>query len=113
MKSDTPKKALPILVSILLTLSVYSGTLLIYLYASGWRIDFSNQSIKKTGVLTVESSPTLATIYVDKEEIGRTNKSSALGIGTYSIKVSKDGYYDWKKEIKILEFLCIYFGISN
>ncbi|MCD4756062.1 PEGA domain-containing protein [bacterium] len=103
MKSKKQKNLLPILTSIILTLSIYTGTLAIYLYASGWRIDFSNQSVKKTGVLTVESSPTLATIEIDGETIGRTSKSTALNVGTYSIKVSKDDYYDWTKEVDVLE----------
>ena len=103
MKSDKLKRSFPVFVSVLITLSIYTGTLAIYLYASGWRVDFSNQSVRRTGVLTVESSPTFATIYIDEEAIGRTSKSTALDIGTYNIKVSKDGYYDWNKEVTIVE----------
>ncbi|MCD4811525.1 PEGA domain-containing protein [bacterium] len=103
MKSNKSKSLLPVLTSILLTLSIYTGTLVIFLYASGWRIDFSNHSVRKTGVLTVESSPTLATIEINDETIGRTSKSTALNVGTYSIKVSKEGYYDWIKDVTILE----------
>jgi hypothetical protein len=103
MKKKIVKKILPIITSILLTLAVYTGALFIYLYASGWRLDLGNKSIRRTGVLTVESTPTLATIYVDDKSIGRSSKSTSLDVGTYNIKVSKDGYYDWNKEVNILE----------
>jgi hypothetical protein len=55
------------------------------------------------GVLTVESSPILAEIYIEDEYKGRTNKSMTLDIGEYNVKVSKDGYFDWNKKVNILE----------
>ena len=103
MKPQKSKKLSHILTSVLLTLAVYSGALFIYLYASGWRLDIFNQEVKQTGVLTIESRPTLANIYVNGESKGRTDKSMALDVGTYAVEVSKDGYYDWNKDIRILE----------
>jgi hypothetical protein len=103
MKKKKQKNLKPVLTSILITLTIYTGALLIFLYVSGWRIDFTDQSIKKIGVLTVESSPILSEIYVNDEYKGRTNKSMTLDIGKYDVKVSKEGYFDWNKEVDILE----------
>ena len=103
MNTKNRKKLFPVISSILITLAIYTGTLLIFLYASGWRVDLTNQSLKKTGILTIESTPTSATIFIDNQEIGRTNKSTALDVGTYDIVVSKDGYFDWHKEVAIIE----------
>jgi hypothetical protein len=103
MKKTKSKNFTAILSSILVTFTIYTGALLIFLYVRGWRFDFTNQSIKQIGVLTVESSPILADIYVNGEHKGRTNKSMTLDVGTYDVKVSKDGYYDWNKEVEILE----------
>lgn len=103
MKKKKGRKFTAVLASIFATFAVYTGALAIFLYVQGWRFDFVEQSIKRVGVLTVESSPTLADIYVNGEHKGRSNKSMTLDIGTYDITVSKDGYYDWKKEVNILE----------
>jgi hypothetical protein len=103
MKLKTSKKFTAILTSILATFAVYTSALLIFLYVQGWRIDFLDRTIKQVGVLTVESSPTQANIYVDDEYKGRTTKSTTLDVGTYSVKVTKSDYYDWSKEIDILE----------
>jgi hypothetical protein len=103
MKLKTSKKFTAVLTSVLATFAVYTGALLIFLYVQGWRIDFLDQTIKQVGVLTVESSPSQANIYIDGELRGRTNRSTTLDIGTYQIRVSREGFYDWNKEVKILE----------
>lgn len=103
MKKKKSPKFTAVLASIFATFAVYTGALAIFLYVQGWRFDFAEQSLKQVGVLTVESSPTLADIYVDGKHKGRTNKSMTLDIGTYEVIISKEGYYDWKKEVKILE----------
>ena len=103
MKKRTSRKFISILTSILATFAVYTGALLIFLYVQGWRFDFIDHSVKQVGVLTVESSPTQANIYIDDIERGRTNRSMTLDIGTYDVTISKNEYYDWEKNVKILE----------
>lgn len=103
MKLKTSKKFTAILTSILATFAVYTGALAIFLYVQGWRVDLLDQSIKQVGVLTVESSPTQANIYVNEQLRGRTNRSMTLDVGEYDLRVSKEGYYDWEKQVKILE----------
>lgn len=103
MKLKKSQQFFTIITSILATFTIYSISLLIFFYVQGWRIDFRDQSIKQVGVLTVESSPSAATIYVEGENKGKTNKSTTLDVGTYHVTVSKDGYFDWKKEVTIYE----------
>lgn len=103
MKLKNSKKIFSIISSILATITIYTGALVIVLYVQGWRIDLTNQSVKKVGILTVESTPTLAEIYIDGENKGRSNKSIPLDIGSHEVIVSKDGYYDWQKSVDILE----------
>lgn len=91
------------IISVLGTLIVYIGAVLIYLYANGWRIDPLNQQVLKTGVLTVESDPFLATLYIDEKSKGRTPKSTSLNVGEYDISVVRDGYIEWKKRVEIKE----------
>lgn len=91
------------ILSLIGTLIVYGGAILIYLYANGWRIDPLNQQVLKTGVLTVESDPFLATLYIEGKSKGRTPKSNSLNVGEYEISVKRDGYIEWKKKVEIKE----------
>ncbi len=89
------------IISVMITLFVYLGAILIYLYANGWRVDIFNREILQTGVLTVESDPSLSTLTVNGENKGRTPKSLNLNVGRYDISVKKDNYRDWIKNIEI------------
>ncbi|MGI6423395.1 MAG: PEGA domain-containing protein [Candidatus Dojkabacteria bacterium] len=101
MNKDSSKKIK--ILSILSTLIVYTGAVLIYLYANGWRIDPLNQQVLKTGVLTVESDPFLANLTIEDKSKGRTPKSASLNVGVYNISVKKDRYFEWRKSVSIKE----------
>lgn len=103
VKKDDYNKKLFSLISILASIFVYVGAIAVYFYANGWRLGNSNQLFIKTGVLTVESSPSLANLYVNGESEGRTPKSVNLPIGNHSVSVSRNGYTEWKKDIEIKE----------
>lgn len=82
---------------------VIVGTAIVYLYANGWRLDPFKQELIKTGVITVESEPFLANVYINNEEKGRTPRSTSLPIGIYNVKVTRDGYVDWYKDVEVKE----------
>lgn len=93
------------LVSFLITILIFAGTLLAFYYAKGYRINISNKAITKTGVLTVRTSPFLADVYVANKSIGKstTSKGKTLDVGSYYIEVRKDGYKKWRKSVDIIE----------
>jgi hypothetical protein len=101
MKKRTRRN--PPLLSLLVSISIYLGAIGIFFYANGWRINPKDGSFVKTGVLTVQSDPFLANIYIDGEIEGRTPKSVSLPIGKYDISVHKNGYIEWKNEVEIKE----------
>jgi hypothetical protein len=101
-KTDYNKRVFS-LISILASIFVYTGAILIYFYANGWRLGNTNQLFIKTGVLTVESDPFLANLYIDGKEKGRTPKSVNLPIGIYDVSLYKSGYVEWRKSIEIKE----------
>lgn len=103
MKKADYNKKLFSLISILASIFVYTGAIAIYFYANGWRLGDTNQLFIKTGVLTVESDPFLANLYIQGEEKGRTPKSVSLPIGEYKISVYKSGYHEWIKQVEIKE----------
>jgi len=52
--------------------------------------------------LNIESTPNLATIYIDDKEVGKTPKSiPQITVGSHEIKLSKDGYADYKEIVTI------------
>lgn len=101
-RSDYNKKLFS-LISILASIFVYAGAIGIYFYANGWRFGGTTQLFIKTGVLTVESDPFLANLYIDGKEKGRTPKSVSLPIGTHDVSLYKSGYVEWRKSIEIKE----------
>ena len=103
MKNTDDKKRLYTLLSLFFSLLIYVGAVALYFYAHGWRIDPIDQMIVKTGVLTVDSDPFLANLYIEGEDEGRTPKSISLPVGKYDISVYRSGYREWKKNIEIKE----------
>lgn len=89
--------------SVLAFLAIIVGTVSIYYYSNGWRLDPFKQKFIKTGVITVESSPSSANISINNISKGRTPKSINLPIGNYTVLVQRDGYIPWKKEITVKE----------
>lgn len=98
-KSKTKSTLLPIL----MTFAIYLGAVLIYFYANGWRVNPFEQTVTKTGALSIESTPSNTDIFIDEKEEGRSPKSISLGIGKHLITVSKEGYISWSKEIQVYE----------
>lgn len=96
-------KILPVLLSILTSIIILLGAAIIYLYSSGYRIDLFKREISVTGVITVQSDPIAADMFVSGEKIGKTPRSHVLKVGEYDISIKKDGHKDWNKKIKVLE----------
>ncbi len=63
--------------------------------------NFTGNEITENGIINVESTPEDAKIYINGEEKGTSPKKIELVSGKYEIRLSKEGYIDWKKEIEI------------
>jgi hypothetical protein len=90
-------------ISILSTLFILSGSLIIYYFSKGYRLNISGREIKKTGVLTVQTEPSAADLYINDNSVGRTPRSRTLDVGIHTISIWKDGYREWRKEVEVLE----------
>ncbi|MEA3357498.1 MAG: PEGA domain-containing protein, partial [Patescibacteria group bacterium] len=96
------KKFTKILLSITVPTFLVLGTLGIYFYAKGYRINIGTKEIERTGVISVISEPKRADIKIDDEKVGRTPKAvPGITEGTHTITVSKQGYFDWSTEINV------------
>src|SRR6056297_945502 len=81
----------------------------VILYSRGYRFDIENRELTKTGGFFIEVEPTRTDIYLD----GKREKRTDLFFGSsfiknlipkkYNIKLVKEGYHAWKKNLEIKE----------
>jgi hypothetical protein len=79
------------------------------LYSQGYRFDQYSQIFIHSGSVTVKSVPSSASVYLNNElQTGNSldiiNNSftlNGLRPGTYTIRVSADGYQDWEKQVEV------------
>lgn len=79
---------------------VIGGTLLMVRYAKGDRLT-RRGVIKGTGLLSANSFPTGAEVYVDGKLTTATDSTLNLEPKSYQIEIKKDGYYNWGKTLDI------------
>ncbi|HZE86674.1 MAG TPA: PEGA domain-containing protein [Methylomirabilota bacterium] len=100
-----PKRSIrrQIAISLFVLFLLVISTILVILYGKGYRFGFQQgePKLSKTGILQVTSKPTGAQVYVDGHLTTATDNSLNLTPGKYTIKISKDGYNDWQKDIEI------------
>lgn len=86
-----------------IVLVIATGTVLAYMYSRGWRFDFQDRTVSRTGVLTITSSPSRAIISLDGDLHDEKSNASidSLDVGEYLVEISKDKYQDWEREIDI------------
>ncbi len=79
------------------------ATVFVVLYARGYRlfVDKGTPGVSKTGILHITSNPTSAQVYIDGHPTTATNGTINLAPKKYTVKVAKDGYTDWQKDIQI------------
>ena len=70
-------------------------------YARGYRFNPKDGTVTSTGILSVNSSPQPATVYVNGTLHGATDTNLTLPYGQYTVEVKKEGYTDWKKSISL------------
>ncbi len=73
-------------------------------YGKGYRItkdESGRQIVAGTGLLVITSSPDGARTFIDGELSTATDDTINLKPGKYTVKIEKDGYFPWEKEIVI------------
>ena len=77
----------------------------IVLFATGFRYDFENNRLLKTGTIAIRTEPRQAEISIngEKQPNGTPFAKRFLLPGEYTIEISKPGYRSWKKKITVLE----------
>lgn len=90
-------------ISFLILAFLLLGTVLVILYAKGYRFNLmaGKPNLSKTGLLVTTSIPDGASVYVNDTLETATNNTLDLAPGEYTITISKDGYFPWKKNVQI------------
>ncbi len=92
------------LVSALVIILIFlvAGYILL-IYATGKRLG-SNGKLVGVGIIQVEASPNGAKVYLDNNFVDNANTNiENLKPGSYTIKISKDHYHTWQKEVEVKE----------
>ncbi len=77
-------------------------TPVIILYSLGYSFDWQQQKIVLTGGLYIKSTPKKATVYInDKPKKETPVFIKRLTPKYYQIKVTKEGFHEWSKKLKI------------
>jgi len=85
-------------------------TPLALLYSEGWRFDFEDHEVIKTGGISLKASPDVrAKVFINgkvKRKLNRwTNSAYLSGLipKNYEVELKKEGYHSWKKNLKVKE----------
>lgn len=72
-------------------------------YARGYRFNPKDGTVTSTGILSVNSSPQPAFVYINgaTKPAGATDINLTLPYGQYTVEVKKEGYTDWKKTVSL------------
>lgn len=84
---------------------LFAGTILVIMYGRGYRLSFNNNKpdVSGTGLLVATSNPNGASVYIDGHLTTATDNTINLPPGKYDVKISKEGYFSWQKQIKVQE----------
>jgi len=93
-------KPLVTLAVTLTILLIVSG--IVMFFAQGYRIDIGNRNLEQTGILTVNSLPEGALIFLNEIPQDVTDNSiQGLKPGTYDLRLEKEGYQSWTRTVEI------------
>lgn len=95
---DTTKNIVPRVIFFTLFVCILIAVIA---YARGYRINLDERTVTSTGIVSVNSAPKPAKVYVNGELKGATDINLTLPYGHYKIEVKKDGYTSWEKQISL------------
>ena len=95
------RKQLAISIFILLFLVV--GTIIVVTYGMGYRFNFNGTApgLSGTGLLVATSAPNGAQVFINGHLTTATDNTINLAPGIYDVKIFKDGYFPWEKNITV------------
>lgn len=94
------------IVTIVTLLVIAAAAGVAILLARGYTFSPAEKRIVGTGIITVSSEPDAASVFVDGHLTTATNATiSSLSPKTYSVRVVKEGFIPWEKQVAVKEGL--------
>lgn len=88
-----------IITEIIMVIAVIITVIILTFIAMGYNVD-KNGELNQSGLVQIKSIPSGATVQIDGEQLLlHTNTSRMLDAGTHHIKLEKEGYSSWEKDI--------------
>lgn len=76
------------------------GTVVAIRYAQGYRLS-REKFVKGTGLLSANSFPNGASVYINGELRTATDATLNLSPGEYEVEIRKEGFFSWKKTLRM------------
>ncbi len=75
-------------------------------FAKGYTFSTKERRVVGTGIITINSEPDSASVFVDGHLTTATNATiSSLPTKSYSIKITKEGFIPWERSVEVKEGL--------
>jgi hypothetical protein len=100
MNSNPTRHSLIVFLSVAFSISL--STYVISLLARGYQFSLKNGlTLNPTGIISAVSKPKGASVFVNDKLITATDDTINLSPGEYKLRISKDGFLPWEKNITI------------
>ncbi|MCA9390371.1 PEGA domain-containing protein [candidate division WWE3 bacterium] len=94
------KAVITVLLTLILLLTASTAVMF---FARGYQFDVNDRNLKQTGILSLNSTPTGALIYInDVPQDVTDNSITGLKEATYTVRLEKSGYHTWTKDVQIV-----------
>ncbi|RJQ36503.1 PEGA domain-containing protein [Candidatus Microgenomates bacterium] len=93
-----------LLISLLVLFFLFVATTAVIIYGRGYRLDLNKNGkpdLSGTGLLVATSTPNGAQVFVNDQLTTATDNTINLPPGIYDVKIFKEGYFPWKKKLKV------------
>lgn len=91
-----------VVVSLVAALLILTAAVVAIFWARGFKPNFRDGRIERTGLIVATSVPTGAQVYLDDRLTSATDTNIAfLDPKTYKVRIEKDGYTTWEKDVEI------------
>jgi len=86
----------------LVSFFIISFTYIISIFARGYRFSLKNGfTLDPTGIISAVSYPKGASVYINDKLITATDDTFNLSPGVYNLKITKNGFNTWQKDITV------------
>lgn len=92
-----------LLITSLIALGLIAGTVVAVMFAKGYRPNLkgSTTQVLGTGLLSASSYPEQSSVFIDDKLTTTTNDTLNLLPGTYKVRIAREGFIPWEKQLNI------------